>query len=328
MFLFILTIAAIEYAIGLTILVISYKFYNFLGYRQVGKALAFGASIQRFESFYPKNKMILKKSKPVTPSQRHLVRINNFFLSKTPLIKSQSNGLKNSSGRNNSGKITSFNRGGGVKRKYRKIDFVRKTESLGIVISIEYDPNRTSNIALIYDFVYIKYFYIISPIFLKVGDIVKSGTNIQPKLGNSLPIENIPVGSFIYNISIKYNFNSQISRSAGTYSQLIEKTPKYARIKVSSGEQRLVSLKCFATIGIVSNDEKFLTSIGKAGRSRWLNKRPHVRGVAMNPVDHPHGGGEGKTSGGRTSVTPWGRPTKNGKTSSSKNNLIIVKRNK
>lgn len=270
--------------------------------------------------------MALKNFNPTTPSQRHLIRLNNSFLSKTPLVKSQVYRSKNSSGRNNSGKITFFHRGGGHKQKYRKINFFRQLESSGIVLSIEYDPNRTANIALIYDFLNSIYFYIIAPLFLKKGDIVKSGLNVEPKLGNSLLIENIPVGSFIFNISIKYKGNAQISRSAGSFSQLIEKTSKYARIKISSGEQRLVSIKCFATIGVVSNDEKFLTSIGKAGRSRWLNKRPKVRGVAMNPVDHPHGGGEGKTSGGRTSVTPWGKPTKNKSTSSSTNKLIMIKR--
>lgn len=296
-----------------------------MGYRQVGKALAFGASIQRFESFYPKQ-MILKKSNPVTPSQRHLIRLNKIFLNKHPIIKSNLIGLKNSSGRNNSGKITSFRKGGGHKQKYRKIDFFRQLDASGIVMSIEYDPNRTANIALIYDLINQKYSYIISPIFLKVGDIVKSGLIAESKLGHSLPIENIPVGSFIYNISTKTKKKAQISRSAGTYSQLIEKSTNFARIKLSSGEHRLISVKCYATMGIVSNEEFFLTTIGKAGRSRWLNKRPKVRGVAMNPIDHPHGGGEGKTSGGRTSVTPWGKPTKNGCTSSSNNRLVIIKR--
>jgi len=270
--------------------------------------------------------MILKKSNPVTSSQRHLIRLNKIFLNKHPIIKSNLIGLKNSSGRNNSGKITSFRKGGGHKQKYRKIDFFRQLDASGIVMSIEYDPNRTANIALIYDLINQKYSYIISPIFLKIGDIVKSGLIAESKLGHSLPIENIPVGSFIYNISTKTKKKAQISRSAGTYSQLIEKSTNFARIKLSSGEHRLVSVKCYATMGIVSNEEFFLTTIGKAGRSRWLNKRPKVRGVAMNPIDHPHGGGEGKTSGGRTSVTPWGKPTKNGCTSSSNNRLIIIKR--
>ena len=270
--------------------------------------------------------MTLKKINPTTPSQRNLIITYRKNLKKTPLIKSKIIGFKNSSGRNNLGIITSYHRGGGHKQKYRELNFSRKNNSFGIITSIEYDPNRTANIASVYDFLISKYFYILAPKNLKIGDIVKSGSNVEPKLGHSLPISKIPVGSLIHNISSKINKKAQISRAAGTFSQLIEKTSKHGRIKISSGEQKFLSVNCYATIGIVSNDLFFFTTIGKAGRSRWLNKRPYVRGVAMNPVDHPHGGGEGKTSGGRTSVTPWGKPTKGGKTSKSKNISIILKK--
>ena len=249
--------------------------------------------------------MNLYKSNPVTPSQRHLIKLNKKFSRQKPLIKFKINGLKNSSGRNNIGRITSYHKGSGHKQNYRKIEFHRTNNSTGIVLSIEYDPNRTASIASIYDFLSQKYFYIVAPKNLKIGDILKSGANAEPKLGNSLPIAKIPTGSFIYNVSPKTKKPGQISRSAGTFSYLIEKTSKYGRIKISSGEQRNISLNCYAALGMVSNELQFLTTIGKAGRSRWLNRRPKVRGVAMNPVDHPNGGGEGKKSGLR--LTPWGK---------------------
>merc|ERR1712160_7016 len=271
-------------------------------------------------------KMILKKTRPTTPSQRNLVRINNSNLCKKPFIKSKIKGLKNNNGTNVTGKITCRHKGGGNKTKYRKINFERNVDSTGIVVTLEYDPYRSSNIASVYDFFKKSYHYILAPINTEVGDIIKSGNNAEPFNGNSLPISKIPVGSLIHNVSTKSYKKAEISRSAGTFSQLIEKFPSTARIQLSSGEQRYLSPKCFATIGIVSNESWFLTTVGKAGRSRWSNKRPTVRGVAMNPVDHPHGGGEGKTSGGRTSVTPWGKPTKGGKTSKLKNKLRILKR--
>ena len=270
--------------------------------------------------------MKLKKCNPITPSQRNLIQLDKSGLSQKPLLKNKIIGIKNSSGRNNTGKITSFHRGGGHKKKYRRINFLRNKDNISIVTSIEYDPYRTSNIASLYNFLDKTYSYILSPKNLKVGDIVKSGENAEPKNGHSLKISKIPIGSSIHNVSIKENTESKISRSAGTFSQLIEKTPKSGRIQLSSGEQRYISINCYATIGTVSNELLFLTTLNKAGRSRWLNRRPKVRGVAMNPVDHPHGGGEGKTSGGRTSVTPWGKPTKGRKTSRSKNKFIIFKR--
>jgi large subunit ribosomal protein L2 len=267
--------------------------------------------------------MKLKKFKPVTSSKRNLIQLNKSNLSKIPLLKNKIVGIKNTAGRNCRGKITSYHKGGGHKKKYRIINFLRNYNSTGIVTSIEYDPFRTANIASVYDFLNRNHYYIISPKNLNIGNIIKSGENAEPKIGNSLPILKIPVGSYIHNISVSSNKKAQLSRAAGAFAQLIEKTSKFARLKLSSGEHRYVSIKCYATIGIVSNEHLFLTTIGKAGRNRWLNKRPTVRGVAMNPIDHPHGGA---TSGGRSSVTPWGKPTKNGKTSRSKNKLIISKR--
>tara|TARA_B100000780_G_scaffold140620_1_gene98461 strand:+ start:14121 stop:14939 length:819 start_codon:yes stop_codon:yes gene_type:complete len=272
--------------------------------------------------------MILKEFKPSTPSQRSLTRLDNSDLIKKPLLKIQNFGCKNKAGRNNSGKITVRHRGSGHKKKYRKINFLRNTNDLGIVTSIEYDPYRTANIASIFNFVTKEYYYMLHVKNLKIGDIIKSGSNAEIKNGHSLEISKIPVGSLIHNISPKVKSKAQISRSAGAFSRLVGKTTHSGRIKLSSGEQRSLSNNCFATIGVVSNALLSLTTIGKAGRSRWLNRRPKVRGVAMNPVDHPHGGGEGKTSGGRTSVTPWGKPTKGGNTSRSTNSFIIVKRKK
>ena len=269
--------------------------------------------------------MILKKALPTTSSQRNLIRLNNSELSKTPFLKKKVKGMKSSDGTNYSGRITSRRKGGGNKVRYREINFKRNTSSTGIVTTIEYDPCRSSNIASVFDFLGNHYYYILAPSNLVVGDVVKSGKNADVSNGHSLPLSKIPSGSFIHSVSVKTSKISQVSRSAGTFSQLIDKTPSTCRILLSSGEQRYVSSKCFATMGVVSNESWFLTTVGKAGRSRWLNKRPKVRGVAMNPVDHPHGGGEGKTSGGRTSVTPWGKPTKNKKTSRSRNKLIISK---
>nr|YP_010516655.1 ribosomal protein L2 [Haslea pseudostrearia]UXN44198.1 ribosomal protein L2 [Haslea pseudostrearia] len=267
--------------------------------------------------------MVLKFLKPITSSQRHLVILNKKHLSKKPLVKTEISGLKNSSGRNNSGKITVRHKGSGHKRKYRKINFLRNYESTGIVTSIEYDPNRNTNIASIYDFTKNHFFYMLAPKNLEIGNIVQSGVDAEPMTGNSLPIYKIPEESFIHNVSPKISKKAQISRSAGTFSLLKEKTRESACIELSSGEQRLLSSKCYATIGIVSNEAFSLTRRSKAGHSRWLNKRPTVRGVAMNPVDHPNGGGEGKKSGKAFSL--WGKPNKSGKTSRTKNKLIIKK---
>jgi large subunit ribosomal protein L2 len=264
--------------------------------------------------------MILESTKPVTPSQRQLIKLSRKTLKKRPLLKNSIKGKKNPSGRNNSGKITVKHRGGGHKKNYRIINFLRIYPSEGIVSSIEYDPNRRANIASIFDSLRSKFFYILAPKNLNVGDIIKSGKNANEKIGHSLPLSEIPVGSYIYNISLKPSKLAQISRSAGTFSKLIEKTLDHAKVEFSSGEQKLLSTKCYATIGIVSNELAFLTRLGKAGQSRWLNKRPKVRGVAMNPVDHPHGGGEGKKSG--IGKTPWGKP-KNKRKKKKKNKSTI-----
>ena len=256
--------------------------------------------------------MKLKNQKPFTPSQRHLIQLSTTNLKKKPFIKNKIKGLINLSGRNNFGKITVRHKGCGHKKRYRKIEFYRQNDFVGIIIGIEYDPNRNANIASVYDLTNNNYIYVLAPKNLKTGDIIESGANIKPKLGNSLPITEIPIGSFIYNVSIKPQTPGQMSRSAGTFSQLKEKYLNFAKIKPSSGKQKQISSKCYATIGIVSNELFNLTQKGKAGRSRWLNIRPTVRGVAMNPIDHPHGGGEGKKSG--KGKTPWGKSTKIGKT--------------
>lgn len=245
-------------------------------------------------------------------------------LKKKPLLKQKIKGMINLAGRNNTGRITVYHKGGGHKRRYREINFNRIKNSVGIICSIEYDPNRNANIASVFDFNKNEFFYILAPKKLSIGDVVESGSNAEPKLGNSLPIAEIPVGSFIHNISPKKFKPAQISRAAGTFSKLKEKTLSYAIIELSSGEQRFISPKCYATIGIVSNESAFLIKKRKAGQSRWLNQRPTVRGVAMNPVDHPHGGGEGKTSG--KNKTPWGKYNNRGKTSRTRNKSII-KRN-
>lgn len=267
--------------------------------------------------------MNLKTYNPKTPSLRNLIQLNKKSLNKKPLLKTKIKGMHLKCGKNFTGKLTSYNRGGGHKKKYRHIDFKQNTDINGIVTTLEYDPFRSCNIASVYHYNKNSFKYVIAPKNLSVGDIIKTGKNAEPKNGHSLPIEKIPIGCLIYNVFPTKNSYSQLSRSAGTFSQLIEKTPNFGKIVLSSGEHRTLSVKCFASIGVVSNELFMLTTLGKAGRSRWLKKRPKVRGVAMNPVDHPHGGGEGKTSGGRTSVTPWGKPTKGGRTSRSKNKLVF-----
>ena len=259
------------------------------------------------------------------PDKKYSVSNTTNKLKKQSLLKFKIKGINNLAGRNNSGKITVYHKGGGHKKKYRIIDFNRSTNSTGIICSIEYDPNRNSFIASVYDFNKNNFFYILAPKNLNIGDIVESGVNAEPKLGNSLPIGKIPVGSYIHNIAPTTAKCAQISRSAGTFSKLKEKTLNTAIVELSSGEQRLISSKCYATLGIVSNEFKFLQKHYKAGQSRWLNKRPTVRGVAMNPVDHPHGGGEGKKSG--LNKTPWGKYNNRGSTSNSKNKYIIKNKN-
>lgn len=275
--------------------------------------------------------MIFKNIKPITSSLRHvkLLKTSENFSENLPL-KNKIFFIKNSGGRNNQGKITSYQKGGGVKKLYRKIDFLRVDQE-GIVEKIEYDPNRTSFICRIYNHKLKNHFYILAPHNLMRGDYIKTGKNAPIRIGNSLSFFDIPIGSIVHNISIKPNFKGQLARSAGTFGQLIQKNDIFARIKLPSGEQRLLLLENHATLGFVSNVNYRYIKLGKAGRARWKNKRPIVRGVAMNPVDHPHGGGEGKTSGGRPSVTPWGKPTKGQSTSKFKNKrpyILISYKNK
>jgi len=235
--------------------------------------------------------------------------------------------LKKTGGRNNNGRITSRHIGGGHKQKYRIIDFRRDKQDIPAKVhSIEYDPYRSARIALL-NYVDGEKRYIIAPLDLKVGDTVLSSANADIKPGNALPIRSIPLGTIIHNIELKIGKGAQLARSAGTFAQLMAKEDKYAQIKLPSGEVRMILMDCIATIGQVGNTDHEKVAIGKAGRSRWLGKRPKVRGVAMNPVDHPHGGGEGRTSGGRHPVTPWGIPTKGYKTRTNKvSTRFIVKR--
>jgi len=258
--------------------------------------------------------MALKNFRPVTPSQRGLVQVDRSELWKGKPVKALTAGLQSNGGRNNLGRITMRRRGGGHKRRYRMVDFKRrKVDMPAVVERLEYDPNRSAFIALI------RYSdgelsYILAPQRLGVGDPVISGERADIKPGNCMPMENIPLGTIIHNIEMKPGRGGQIARAAGTYAQLVGKDAGFAQLRLNSGELRMVPARCVATIGSVSNPDNKNASIGKAGRSRWLGIRPHVRGVAMNPVDHPHGGGEGRTSGGRHPVTPWGVPTKGKRT--------------
>ncbi len=258
--------------------------------------------------------MALKYFKPVTSSTRQLVLVDKSGLWKGDPVKSLTVGLTKSGGRNNLGRITAFHKGGGHKRKYRLVDFKRrKLDMVATVERFEYDPNRTAFLALI------KYedgelSYILAPQRLAIGDKVVSSAKADIKPGNTLPLANIPVGTIIHNVEMKPGKGGQLARSAGTYAQYVGRDLGYALIRLNSGEVRMIRLECFATVGAVSNADQKNISLSKAGRSRWLGRRPVVRGVAMNPVDHPHGGGEGRTSGGRHPVTPWGKCTKGKKT--------------
>ena len=252
--------------------------------------------------------MALIFSKPTSPSRRFLIKLNKKQLEKKPKIKQKIMGAKTKSGRNHSGKITNRRKGGGHKTNYRKINFNRNSISIGIVIGIEYDPNRNSNIASIYNFMNNTFFYMLAPQKLKAGNIVESGPDVELYTGNSLPMYKIPEGSLIHCIARDPYKISQITRAAGCSSLIKEKSTTHVKIKLSSKKEKLVDIESYATIGSLSNKSCFLTRLGKAGQSRWLNRRPKVRGVAMNPIDHPHGGGEGKKSGKR--FTPWGKPNK------------------
>ncbi|MBO6542565.1 MAG: 50S ribosomal protein L2 [Alphaproteobacteria bacterium] len=262
--------------------------------------------------------MALKQYKPSSPGQRGLVLVDKSSLWSGKPVKKLTEGLTKSGGRNNTGRITARRRGGGHKRTYRVIDFKRtKFDVPATVERLEYDPNRTAFIALI------RYedgeqAYILAPQRLAAGDKVVASERADVKPGNAMPIKNIPVGTIIHNVELKPGKGGQIARSAGTYVQLVGRDQGFAIVRLSSGEQRLIRGECMASIGAVSNPDQSNITLAKAGRNRWLGKRPSVRGVAMNPVDHPHGGGEGRTSGGRHPVTPWGKPTKGKRTRSNK----------
>jgi len=262
--------------------------------------------------------MALKTFKPMTPGQRNLVLVDRSSLWKGRPVKGLTEGLSGKGGRNNHGRITARRRGGGHKRLYRVVDFKRlKIDMPATIERIEYDPNRSAFIALL------RYedgeqSYILAPQRVSVGDTVISGEQVDVKPGNAMPLTNTPIGTIIHNVEMKPGKGGQIARAAGTYVQLVGRDSGYAILRLNSGETRMVRAECMATVGAVSNPDNSNIKLGKAGRKRWMGKRPSVRGVAMNPVDHPHGGGEGRTSGGRHPVTPWGKPTKGKRTRSNR----------
>ena len=270
--------------------------------------------------------MALKQYNPTTSATRGLVLVDRSGLWKGRPVKALTEGLGKSGGRNNQGRITSRRRGGGHKRLYRVIDFKRRKLGVpGTVERLEYDPNRSAFIALV------RYedgeqAYILAPQRLGPGDVVVSASRADIKPGNAMPMENMPVGTIIHNVEMKPGRGGQMARAAGTYVQLIGKDSGYAQLRLSSGELRMVSAKCMATVGAVSNSDNQNTNLAKAGRNRWRGRRPQVRGVAMNPVDHPHGGGEGRTSGGRHPVSPWGKPTKGARTRAKKRSDALIMR--
>ena len=268
--------------------------------------------------------MALKTFKPTTPGQRQLVIVDRSSLYKGKPVKALTVGKPSTGGRNANGRITVRFRGGGHKQSYRLIDFKRaKYDKPAQVERIEYDPNRTGFIALL------KYedgeqTYILAPQRLAEGDTVVSGEHVDIKPGNAMPVGNMPIGTIVHNVEIKIGKGGQLARSAGTYAQIVGRDQEYVILRLNSAEQRLVHGRCMATVGAVSNPDHMNISIGKAGRKRWLGRRPHNRGVAMNPVDHPLGGGEGRTSGGRHPVTPWGFPTKGKKTRTNKRTTKFI----
>ncbi len=272
--------------------------------------------------------MALKKYKPTTPSQRQLVIVDRSGLHKGKPVKHLTQGLTKSGGRNNTGRITAYQKGGGHKRTYRLVDFKRrKFDVQGTVERLEYDPNRTAFIALI------KYddgeqAYILAPQRLQAGDKVVASEKADVKPGNAMPLAAMPIGTIVHNVELKPGKGAQVARSAGAYAQLVGRDSGMAILRLNSGEQRLVPGSCMATVGAVSNPDHSNINLGKAGRNRWLGRRPHVRGVVMNPVDHPHGGGEGRTSGGRHPVTPWGKPTKGKRTRSNKQTDKFIMRSR
>jgi large subunit ribosomal protein L2 len=274
--------------------------------------------------------MGIKKLKPTTPGTRFKSNFSFDEITKAVPEKSLTVSLKKSGGRNNLGRITARHIGGGHKRRYRKIDFKRDKHGIPAkVFSIEYDPNRSSRIALLH-YLDGEKRYIIAPNGLKVGDTVSSGSGSEIAVGNTLPLKEMPLGSFVHNVELKPGKGGQIGRSAGSALQLMAREGNFAQLKMPSGEVRMINVNCLATYGLVGNSEHENISLGKAGRTRWLGRRSYVRGVAMNPVDHPMGGGEGKTSGGGHPVSPWGQKAKGLKTRKRKNrsNKYIIKRRK
>ncbi|MBI5845711.1 MAG: 50S ribosomal protein L2 [Deltaproteobacteria bacterium] len=270
----------------------------------------------------------IKKNKPTSPGRRFFEFANFEELTKKDPEKGLLTPLKKSGGRNCYGRITSRHKGGGSRRHYRMVDFKRNKSGIPArVAAIEYDPNRSSRLALLF-YADGEKRYILCPVNLKVGDTVMSGATADIKPGNALPLSNIPLGTLIHNVELKIGKGGQIVRSAGTFAQLVAKDNDYAQVRLPSGEVRLVLTRCMATIGQVGNVESENLSLGKAGRARWLGRRPKVRGVAMNPVDHPMGGGEGRSSGGRHPCSPWGMPAKGFKTRKKKpsDSLIVKKR--
>jgi large subunit ribosomal protein L2 len=271
--------------------------------------------------------MALKTYKPTTPGRRQLITVDRGELWKGRPVKALTEGKREQGGRNNHGRITLRWRGGGHKQRYRVIDFKRaKRDMAAEVQRLEYDPNRSGFIALLrYEDGELA--YILAPQRLKEGDKIVAGERVDVKPGNAMPMRNIPVGTIIHNVEMKPGKGGQLARAAGTYAQLVGRDAGYALLRLSSGEVRMVRAECMATIGAVSNPDNQNISIGKAGRNRWRGRRPSVRGVAMNPIDHPHGGGEGRTSGGRHPVTPWGKGTKGTKTRKNKaTDRYIVRR--
>jgi large subunit ribosomal protein L2 len=273
--------------------------------------------------------MPIKKFKPTSPGRREMEVYRSSEITRTEPYKPLLAPLKKSGGRNNAGRTTAWHRGGGHKRRYRVIDFRREKEGVpGRVESIEYDPNRSANIALI-SYVDGEKRYILAPAGLAVGQEILSGRGADIVVGNCLALRDIPLGTMVHNIELRPGKGGQLARSAGASAQLLAKEGRYSQLRLPSGEVRMVLLECKATIGQVGNAEHSNMSLGKAGRQRWLGRRPHVRGVAMNPIDHPHGGGEGKSSGGRHPVTPWGVPTKGHKTRHNpRTDKFVVRRRK
>ena len=259
--------------------------------------------------------MALKQFKPTTPGQRQLVLVDRSGLYKGKPVKQLTEGLTKTGGRNNYGRITARHRGGGHKRSYRKIDFKRnRYDEQAKVMRIEYDPNRTAFIALV-EYPDGSLSYILAPQRLGEGDVISSSREqLDVKPGNAMPLSVMPIGTIVHNVEMKPGKGGQIARAAGTYAQLVGRDQSYAMLRLKSGEMRMVRGECMATVGAVSNPDNMNQNFGKAGRMRWKGRRPTVRGVVMNPVDHPHGGGEGRTSGGRHPVTPWGKPTKGKRT--------------